>query len=115
MSERSRTRDLAVWIGGQLKGLRASVAALQQAAPQTRTQTGTTTVLLALGGSIDVPVTWTTPLPDANYLCWAVPTGSSAVPLPIKSQTAAGCVVTVRASVALAAGFPFRVYAVRIP
>lgn len=111
-SERSRVTALAAWTGGQLKAVRAL-------APAWRSKSGATSIALALGAATDVPITWDTPLPDANYWCWVQPIGATGVTgqvaIAVKSQTAAGCVVSLRPGIALAAGYTFRAYAVRLP
>lgn len=73
---------------------------------------------LALGASTDVTVTWDTPMPDATYACWPVMTGAAGLaaidPPTVKSQTAAGCVVTIRSRLALTATVTFTVYGLRV-
>jgi hypothetical protein len=108
----SRSADLATWVGGQFKAVRGLL-------PAWRSKSGSTTVAVALGTPTDVTVTWDTPLADANYWCWVQPTGttgaSTQVAAAVKSKTATGCVVTLRPAVALAAGYTFTAYAVRLP
>lgn len=111
-SERTRVADLATWTGGQLRAVRALL-------PQYRSKAAATSALLALGTATDVTVVWDTPLADASYLCWVQATGTTGattqVALAVKSQTATGCVVTVRPAIALGAGYTFKAHALRLP
>jgi hypothetical protein len=62
---------------------------------------------VAVGGQVDVPIVWSTPIPVAEYSVEPV-AGYGLIGtamLSVKSKTATGCVVTVKASgVAVAAG-----------
>ncbi len=97
--------------------LEAALALLQAKAIEKREKRVQTTQLLALGSTVDLPVTWDQPFTDAAYL--AIPlldasTGLANVSPPaIKSQTKTGCVVTVRANVAVAAGLAVNVVGLR--
>ncbi len=72
-----------------------------------------TTVLLAIGGSVDLTVWWDTPMPSAFYSVEAVagPGILGNATLAVKSQTREGCVVTVTATLAVAAGATVLVHA----
>ncbi len=84
-----------------------AAAQASQAAQRTcRLATARTTVLLAVGGTVDLAVVWSAPMTAASYVVEAVAgpgiLGNASV--AVKSQTAAGCVVTVTASLAVAVG-----------
>ncbi len=97
--------------------LEAALALLQAKAIEKREKRVATTQLLALGASVDLAVTWDQPFTDAAYL--AIPlldasTGLANVSPPaIKSQTKTGCVITVRANIAVAAGLAVNVVGLR--
>ncbi len=80
----------------------------------TRVQAAATPLIL-LGASADVSFTWKTPMPSVTYIVEPVrgpgllSLGDSA--LTVKSQTATGCVITVTAAVAVAAGSTLIAYA----
>ncbi len=58
-----------------------------------------TGLLLAAGGSVDLPVTWSAPLPSDGYQVEAVagPGLIGQATLTVKSKTTGGCVITVTA------------------
>ncbi len=84
----------------------ADLKASQAAQRTCRLATARTTVLLAVGGAVDLAVTWSAPMPSASYTVEAVagPGILGNATLAVKSKTAAGCVVTVTASLAVAVG-----------
>jgi len=85
--------------------LAAQVTAL--AARQTVERLGRVAVpLLALNASVDLPITWDTPMPSATYDIRTSPDTAilGKVTVTVKSQTAAGCVLTVKAVLAVALG-----------
>ena len=65
-----------------------------------------TALLLSIGGSTDLTVTWDTPMPSATYTVEPVagPGILGNATLAVKSQTRDGCVITVTAGLAVAAG-----------
>ncbi len=99
--------------------LEAALALLQAKAIEKREKRVTTTQILALGATVDLTVTWDQPFVDANYL--PIPlldsTGGLANvgPIGVKAgtQTKTGCVITVRANVAVAAGLAVNVVGLR--
>ncbi len=97
--------------------LEAVIALLQAKAIEKREKRVATTQILALGASVDLTVTWDQPFTDAAYLAIPLLDASTGVanvnPPAIKSQTKTGCVVTVRANVAVAAGLAVNVVGLR--
>ncbi len=95
----------------------AAINALTAKAVSKQEKRVATTTLLALGATVDLAVTWTTPFPDANYLVIPLLDASSGVanvnPPALKSQTKDGCVISVRANVAVAAGLAVNVIGLR--
>jgi hypothetical protein len=94
----------------------AQEATEKAAAATTRTcrlASARTGLLLAVGSSVDVPVAWPTPMPSAQYTVEPVagPGILGNASLAVKSQTAAGCVITVTAQLAVAAGATVLVHA----
>ncbi len=71
-----------------------------------RLSSAKTGLLLAIGASTDLAVTWSEPMPSAVYTVEAVagPGILGNATLAVKSQTKAGCVITVTASLAVAVG-----------
>lgn len=64
-------------------------------------------VAVSVGATMDVPITWSAPIPAVEYTVEPVAGAGlvGAAILSVKSKTTAGCVVTVRASgLAVAAG-----------
>lgn len=85
----------------------AALSAAQAGQARTcRLASARTGVLLAVGSSTDLTIVWSTPMPSAVYTVEAVagPGIIGNASLAVKSQTAAGCVVTVTAGLAVAAG-----------
>ncbi len=95
----------------------AAINALTAKAVSKQEKRVATTTLLALGATVDLAVMWTTPFPDANYLVIPLLDASSGVanvnPPALKSQTKDGCVISVRANVAVAAGLAVNVIGLR--
>ncbi len=85
------------------QALQAAQGGVQRTCRLASAKTG---LLLAVGGSTDLAVTWSTPMPSAQYVVEAVagPGILGNATLAVKSQTAGGCVVTVTAQLAVAAG-----------
>lgn len=73
---------------------------------QVRFASAKTLAVVALGGTTDVTVVWNTPMPNPGYTVEAVsgPGLIGAADLSVASQTTTGCVITVRATLAVAAG-----------
>jgi hypothetical protein len=71
-----------------------------------RLGSGKTGLALLVGGTSDVAITWKSPMPYATYTVEAVegPGILGAATLTVKSQTQTGCVITVTAQLAIAAG-----------
>lgn len=101
----------------QLTALLARVTALEGKGVTVQRQRVTTTQVLALGGSVDLTVTWPTPFADAAYdviPLFDASTGlTTGVTIGVKSQTKTAAVVTVKTSVAVAAGLALNVLGLR--
>lgn len=71
------------------------------------------TALIVLGGTQDIPITWSTPFATADYQVDVTPASGllSRATTAVVSQTAAGCVVRVTAALAIVAGSNFVVVA----
>jgi hypothetical protein len=84
----------------------ADTVAAAQAVAGCRLGSGRTTILLALGASQDVAITWRTPMPTATYSVDAEPGPGliGTATLTVKSASQTGCVITVTASAAVAVG-----------
>lgn len=108
-SERERVRLLARRVAQQFKDKQV----------QARRKNGTATLTVALGTTVTVPIVWDAPMPDADYLCWAVLTTTTGLasirPLSIAAQTKDGCTVLVTANVALGAACTFTAFGVKVP
>ncbi|MBT0771814.1 hypothetical protein KIH74_22930 [Kineosporia sp. J2-2] len=91
-----------------LSALAARVATLELRPTVTVRQARDTGLpAIALLASVDRTFTWATPMPSASYSIKPSvegPAGLGQLTAAVKSQTAAGCVITVKAAVAVAAG-----------
>lgn len=103
----------------QIDALKSQLDAIVAHAATKQEKRGTSTQVVALGATVDIPITWDTPFTDANYL--TIPlldaTGGLANvgPPAVKpgTQTEAGVTITMRANVALLSGVAVNVIGLR--
>ncbi|MDQ8047092.1 MAG: hypothetical protein REI11_20970 [Patulibacter sp.] len=80
-----------------------------------RLQVGTVNAI-AVGASVDVPIVWSTPFPNANYdtdiTAFTGLIGRATLVVKSGSKTAAGCTVTVTATLLVSLGSQFFIGAV---
>lgn len=106
-----------------LDGLRARMAAMVQQQTQqvsnvrqsiprtTRIVMGQIGVAIAVGTPVDIPITWSTPMPKDTYAVDVTPAtgliGKATTAVKPGSMTASGVTITVSASVAVLVGAQF--------